>query len=369
MKFRIFQTALSYDAASANLLFYRPCEFQSGTSHATSRSSSNGSIVTLAVDMTGASQSTKDAKPTFGGLHVVLDFDGTITTADTISHIVQAAVRQKQNQNQEMKDSIGSKDWTAVWQSIVDVYSSDLSAFAQSHTSAEQRTTLGEEIEYLRGLRIVEQSSLARVAASELFRGFDHAREAGRTDIQESRVTLRYGFKEFMDHLQSGTSSQSPKVHVLSVNWSKAYISGVLCGWHFSQLVANEINSLDGTIHAPPDVLDGTSSAPDGAGPLVTSDDKLAAAKWLLGHTEPGSVVYIGDSTTDLECLVAYGGIVMAPDGRSSLLATLRRLGYEVPHVSESNDQSIRWARDFHEIMTNHVLASLSRETFPSVGP
>ena len=72
-------------------------------------------------------------------------------------------------------------------------------------------------------------------------------------------------------------------------------------------------------------------------------------------------MVYFGDSVTDLECLLrADTGIVMVNEGEeeeNKLLGTFRRLGFEVPHVSEAQEGAkLAWARDFEEVMRSEVL-------------
>ena len=72
--------------------------------------------------------------------------------------------------------------------------------------------------------------------------------------------------------------------------------------------------------------------------------------------------MYIGDSSTDLRCLLEAGqGIVIAAvDGEkeSSLLRTLRRLDYRVGHVDDRKRGSgLVWARDFGEIVASGILS------------
>ncbi|KAK4131738.1 hypothetical protein BT67DRAFT_427122 [Trichocladium antarcticum] len=76
------------------------------------------------------------------------------------------------------------------------------------------------------------------------------------------------------------------------------------------------------------------------------------------GAGDERRVVYFGDSTTDLACLVeADLGVVMADDGESKLLKTLRRVGLEVPHVGQWEDgRRLVWARDFDEVLGSRVM-------------
>jgi hypothetical protein len=95
-----------------------------------------------------------------------------------------------------------------------------------------------------------------------------------------------------------------------------------------------------------------------GGGVLDTAGDKLRAMRTVVDGGERRRVVYFGDSTTDLACLVeADLGVVMADDGESKLLRALRRIGFEVPHVGECKDGSkLGWARDFDEVLESKVM-------------
>ena len=115
-------------------------------------------------------------------------------------------------------------------------------------------------------------------------------------------------------------------------------------------MVANEIAFPDGRIEGPREL---------GGEPLVSAGDKLRAMRSLrAGTRERARVVYFGDSTTDLACLLeADLGVVMAGDADSGLLRTMRRIGLEVPHVGECAAESrLVWARDFDEVLGCKVI-------------
>jgi len=113
--------------------------------------------------------------------------------------------------------------------------------------------------------------------------------------------------------------------------------------------------------------------------PITTSGDKLAVMKYLLGRwktaqrsLEPDRIelenprtAYIGDSLTDIECLLeAEVGIIMVSEGKASRLKeVLERNGVAVKHVSEYMTQLAEgqleakwWARDFLEISQSNIL-------------
>lgn len=170
-------------------------------------------------------------------------------------------------------------------------------------------------------------------------------------------------------------------IHILSVNWSASYIRGVLSGHGISSIIANEINTADGSITAPPSISDEIASA-DWPSVLSVGSDKLTALRSLHRRRQKAvpkqsvELLYLGDSTTDLECLLEFGGIVISPDAEiaqrpgtkttgssrttpngSGLLHALQTmLNYKVPHVSEYNGELICWARDFVDIKKSSFL-------------
>jgi thiamine phosphate phosphatase / amino-HMP aminohydrolase len=165
------------------------------------------------------------------------------------------------------------------------------------------------------------------------------------------------------------------------VNWSAAYIKGVLSKEEISTVIANEINPKDGSINATPSTPTGVASVewPD---VLTVGLDKLSALRCLQRQqrkNEPErslGLVYFGDSTTDIECLLEFGGVVISsnpnmekrPSTRtasshkmlvkgSDLLHMLQTmLNYNVPHVSLYEGEPICWARDFAEVIQSSHL-------------
>lgn len=144
---------------------------------------------------------------------------------------------------------------------------------------------------------------------------------------------------------------------------------------------ANETDPVDGSIMAVP-AASADMAAAGWPSVLTVGSDKLSALRclWRQQHEVntnlPAEIVYFGDSTTDLECLLQFGGIVISPmaemvqrpvtttadpkskpAGGSNLLYVLRTmLDYNVPHVSQYRDELVCWARDFAEILHSSFL-------------
>ncbi|KAF6810957.1 UPF0655 protein [Colletotrichum sojae] len=283
-------------------------------------------------------------------LNLVLDFDGTITTQDTIGLLADIGLQIQQQRR--------GSDLSVAWQQVLRNYDRDhVDHIAAYEPPASERLTLSNELAYLRGLKEVELRSVRRVEQSGIFRGISTSDlfMAGERAWAEGRLKLRYGFAELMDSAkQNGWS-----VSVLSVNWSRSFIKGVLSPYNFD-VVANEIE-LDGSISGP-DVLG--SSLQNTI--MTTCDDKLRALRALVsrqGIESTGGLVYFGDSTTDIECLLETRGVVISTNSESSLMNTLRRVGHHVPRIEGyRGSSSIVWASSFEEVLQNRFLSAYERD-------
>ncbi|KAL2119004.1 hypothetical protein VTJ04DRAFT_5963 [Mycothermus thermophilus] len=290
--------------------------------------------------------------------------------------------------------------FTTVWQTIVQDYITACEAHRASyHPPADQRTSLQEELAFLESWEPIERASVARVSEAGFFRGLGspslsgsegdvegralmrlgrsavrlpasgglgHGGANGEPVLERGFVELRKGFGEFMHRV--GTAGW--EVAVASVNWSDDFIRGVVhagChghggsgtssedGWP-GRVLANKVRFADGQILGPHEL---------GGEPLVTAGDKLRAMKELLRRRENSEdvqkVVYVGDSTTDLACLVeADLGIAIADSQESKLLKTMERIQLRVPHVGEADAGSrLVWARDFEEVLRSGIMDEL----------
>ncbi|KAL8359541.1 hypothetical protein RB601_007778 [Gaeumannomyces tritici] len=363
-------------------------------------------------------------------MDIVLDFDGTITAKDTIACLGAFAVsRQQQSQQSQQQqhhyddhgghpttttttehhqDSTSTSTSTsrqATWDWIVSSYAADHARHAAAFEPAEaDRRTVAAERAFLASLRAVDGASAARVARSRLFAGCTdaHLFEAGRDAVRAAAgaaaaAAFRPGFAAFLRDA-AGNGGGGATVAVLSVNWSAAFIRGVvsMCDGPgggrdgaaavVSEVISNDIMA-DGSIGGPlvrgPE---GEGGGGDRHAALTTSADKLRAfldRRDSRGGSGARTTVYFGDSTTDLECLLeASAGVVMADEGgaegSSALLRCLSRLGFHVPHVSEAAAAAaaaglppprLAWARDFCEVMDSGHLAKLAAAGTASPAP
>ncbi|KAI0459736.1 haloacid dehalogenase-like hydrolase-domain-containing protein [Xylaria acuta] len=323
-----------------------------------------------------------------GKMSIFLDFDGTITTEDTVAHLANFALRfqserqprdegrstahgtsststSTQIQNSPFVEAVTQErekgDLSSRWDDVVHAYVSDYKSHASSYTPcATDRQCVEDEVAFLRSQKHVETRSLARINECALFRGIsrDAFREAGRQLVRDGTVRLRPGFADFV----RAALAKGWRVNVVSVNWSAAFIEGA-CGFAEGEVCvfANEVREGDGAVLGP-GVLAGDGllvdderdELPRGRN-LTNSRDKHDAVREVMRKhaAKDGPFLYFGDSTTDMECLLeATRGVVVADDENSTLINTLRRIGKSIPHVRDAEaDEELVWASNFEEVM------------------
>ncbi|KAI1351224.1 haloacid dehalogenase-like hydrolase-domain-containing protein [Xylaria sp. FL0043] len=326
-------------------------------------------------------------------MSIFLDFDGTITTEDTVTHLANFALRFQSERNITRDSTTQAGDVAAIplpeghekevnanegnssslssrWDDVVHAYISDYKSHLSSYTpGADHRVCADDEIAFLRSQKHVETRSLRRINACALFRGISREafRAAGRELVRDGTVRLRPGFAAYVRRaLEKGW-----RVNVVSVNWSAAFIEGA-CGFDEGEICvfANEVREHDGVVLGP-GVLAGDALLVDERGEeeeeedaqvgrnLTNSCDKRDAVREVLRmHGHLGlPFYYFGDSTTDMECLLeAERGVAIADDEDSTLIQTLRRIGKKVPHVRDAEEgEELVWASNFEEIIGDHV--------------
>lgn len=262
-------------------------------------------------------------------MHLIFDFDGTITKKDTIGTLAQAGIDAQRARN--------GANLQQTWDKVVEAYMADYNAYKANYSPAEEkRTSLSQETAYLSGLKSAEEASLDRVSRSGIFAGLQENdfELFGRDAIRNGTVELRSGFSEIMQLAQQ----KGWPVSVVSVNWSHSFISGVL--GQLQQNIKVVANCIDegGAIHGPQE-LGGTR--------LTCSTDKLRALKEISSE----ACVYFGDSTTDLECLVHDNGVVIASGEETSLMKTLQRIKVPAIYAAKREKENLVWAATFDEVI------------------
>jgi 2-hydroxy-3-keto-5-methylthiopentenyl-1-phosphate phosphatase len=289
---------------------------------------------------------TMTAKPGFNihqPIHWILDWDGTITRRDTLDALVSIAASAK-------PDSPVHEEWKRVSEAYMTDYTE---ALGQLAPDGRLPTTVQEERRLLQSLKSVEQASLARVSASGIFADLTQKllEEGASNVINSKKVEIRNGFADF---LQSKQTRSHDTLDLLSVNWSRHFISSCLkaagVSIDKSSIYANELDGIESNY-----VSQGKISPENGSEmTIISSSDKLEYLTHLR-EQDNRPIIYMGDSWTDIECLLeADLGICIRgePIGSSQkkLAERLESLGVHCPHLSdwrEADEWQVVWAKDF----------------------
>lgn len=258
-------------------------------------------------------------------MHIFLDWDETLSSHDTLSHIAPDP----------------APSTSAPFTSYSEAYFKDLSEHSESYNiPKEEVKTIPEQFRFLDSLEVVEKKSVSRIEDGGLFVGWDLRLAQERA---KDRVELRNGVKgelrEFLARRGVRKGSGEVRSAVISVGWSRAFIRAALAS------DTEEDYPLD-EVHANEVVLD--PSTGKGNGKLSKSDEQAIRTgtdksrvmrglvqRWREERQSPSRSsdqleysVYVGDSTTDLPCLLAASvGIIMGKN--ASLQHSLQRLGLE----------------------------------------
>lgn len=344
-------------------------------------------------------------------IHLILDWDGTLTQKDTLALVAKVgydkqAVNPETGSNPEERQAKGQ--FILPWSEYGRLYMLDYKAHKDEYRPApSNRTTLEAERKWLKSLENVEGDSVSRVQASGIFKGVttDDIANGASSAISSGELKLRNGWEELLRNIiEDGSKSpqssfripnmQRNKISILSVNWSETFIrkaleatqplsadkGGVTVEVHAGRLGAGDVRLSEFfksklIIHAN-DIqghdLDAGSNGMiwNEVGFIRTSRDKvtrlpdrcydnLASGTHDAPPPNAARVVYVGDSDTDLECLLAADlGICIRdePIGstQAALAETLERLQISTKAISDlaidTEEHVIYWAKDFEEI-------------------
>ena len=315
-------------------------------------------------------------------LLLLLDFDSTVSLTSTLPSFLStpATIYSKSNPV--------SPDAPATASELTDLYSSDLASHVtDSPDRPSSTTTLRQQIAHQNSLRPVELASF--------FRGLTafQSVKASNADIQHAacqavstgEVRMRNGWLRLLELCIDADRQQKTEVCILSVAWSPVWIRGLLNaaasqsqdGTSFSGRKARETKGvIEGLQIECNDVLKRHDSEDDDAGKagIYVSADKLRKMSQLrvsasyADHECPRWTVYIGDSLTDLECLLAADvGIIMRDEEtmgseQRALMESLTRFAiatYRIRsfgQIQTAQGKILWWARDFDEVVDSGCL-------------
>jgi hypothetical protein len=334
-------------------------------------------------------------------VHVVLDWDGTLTKRDTL-HIVSSIGYQL-----HAADSMSLIPWSRIVQAYIDDYNSHESLYKPPK---EQRKTIKDEAAWLSSLSEVENRSVKRVEEAGIFKGVTEMDIRGRAEqaIKNQELELRGGWNDLLFfHVDEPGSSRGTVIHdsiyftIISVNWSALFIQSCLLeavAADFERdkpktaisrdsrmksilelrILANEVHGI--THQELSDFPNSCTSTVE----IRTSGDKVTALQRIIQHPEEDSahpgrfeptdsdsdsdsdsvIVYVGDSVTDFGALLlADVGVCVRDDPMSGsqkqLAETLERVGISVRPLPELKwrlqarkeaTKTVWWSTDLREI-------------------
>ncbi|KAL8924826.1 MAG: hypothetical protein Q9172_002490 [Xanthocarpia lactea] len=298
----------------------------------------------------------------YGDMHshpitLILDFDGTLTKTSTLPLIYEIGH--------------GLNPSCPSWHLISQAYVDDYSDFLKS--SYSKRTTLSQELDWLEQQRTTEYRSIARIEATKVFRGITNeiVRAAAGEAVTDGKTEMRRGWEKLVGKVMEGEG----KVGIVSVGWSAEFIRACLSASMNHMRAEGPDGNIDMGLNVEfidvraNTILGGEEGKMDDSSLILTADDKLRVMTDLVGmghNDKPRSlVVYVGDSTTDLECLLhAEVGICLSGEAdtmtgeQKELKETLDRLGIGCRWIGEMNAVDVKlrstdrfwWAEDFDEI-------------------
>ena len=252
---------------------------------------------------------------------VLFDWDGTITEKDTLALVAPT------------DDEINGRSLPFLYYSKE--YMKDYDAFKRQFGDTESMERL---LAFMQDVEQVEQASIHRIMEGELFKGTSHEQRRKRTND----ITFVQGWDHMAAWIQEGARHNDVWAYVISVNWSRQFVlDGLLRGCSasssgdmskdlrevgFRDVIANEVETdCTGT---------GTGCI---LGPknnekrlMLTGIDKLRVMRALQDEVRQAMphapTVFVGDSLTDLACILAADvGVLMKPS--EGYLSKLRQVG------------------------------------------
>ncbi|KAI9223285.1 hypothetical protein BC828DRAFT_376263 [Blastocladiella britannica] len=213
--------------------------------------------------------------------HFWIDFDGTLTAADTIAALGEYA------------SSVSHTE--SAWDDAVAAYLADYAEAVKSTPvppfpvppilsqidNPAVRQALAVVAAHIAAVRPAEDASLARIHRAGIFRGLS---ARGLTEAVQHRVELAAGALDAL-------AAFGDRVTVCSVNWSADWIAGALSPWCGRDICCSDLawnGEMEVSTGIQPTIVDGM--------------DKLATMQ-RRGFKPNVLVVAVGDAINDLPCL------------------------------------------------------------------
>ncbi|SGZ51466.1 CIC11C00000000784 [Sungouiella intermedia] len=226
---------------------------------------------------------------------LVVDWDETITVKDTTLMVADVAYSRNRN--------------LPHFSTYSKIYMNALAAYnMRCNADHDANRPLQQEIDYQKGLKDVELSSISALVQDGFFRNLTPADFSERA----SKVDLKPGFVEFAKRI---SQSKTP-IYILSINWCKTMIEATL-----------RLHGLQGCVVLANDfevdefgLTTGRFTKPE----IRTGYDKMMELNRIRQMHPDTNIVYIGDSRGDiLPMRVADTGVIIAGGRARSYFASV----------------------------------------------
>ncbi|KYG44009.1 hypothetical protein M433DRAFT_70410 [Acidomyces richmondensis BFW] len=287
------------------------------------------------------------ASPLKRPIHLILDWDGTLTTRDTLEQLGKLPrAKDARLQAASPDSSVAPNSTKTTWADLVEAYMIDYRKHEAIHVTKSSNPQ--DLIHKLRSLQSVEYASVKRTQDAKFFHMVttEDVVTVIRNALESGDLQLRSGWDAlFQLFLPSGPHLPTWRTSKISIQRLGDMINDM-------RIHANEIHGLN---------------SPQGSsgrliGNLRTSMDKLRAMEGIVASSETSLddkpiVAYVGDSSTDYECLCAADiGVWISDVPESEVGANFEKVFR--PLTQETMD--FGWAPDLATVAQD--LRALSQE-------
>lgn len=323
-------------------------------------------------------------------VQLILDFDGTLTTKDSLHLVAEAGYRRQRYS--------GAEPQPAPWKVISKAYECDYTAHEIKYgRSGFMEGSVRKEFEWLDSLSAVESASADRAFDAGIFDNvtMQDMELAAADSLLSRKIDLRPGWSDLLAQVnrinrRTATHMSDPLLlQVISVNWSRWFVWSVMHRATLSlEKSSVEIDARDAveklaiyanevpTVMAEQTLAPKPMPSPRGNPVMLrTANDKLRQMQSNISqyarYIPCPLTIYVGDSATDFECLVMADVGICIGDAqleknlhfaceksgiRVTSLAKYRPAERSVTTLDElekhmsTKEITIYHARDFHEI-------------------
>lgn len=318
-------------------------------------------------------------------IHLILDFDATLTVNDTIVLLREIPLQRNKRLSREI---FPVPAWSALESAYTEDYARHKKGESAGAASDRSRPVVERARDYSQMLarrRVLEEQSMKRLEEWNFFRGVVRTDvcKAAETVVRDGRLKTRDHWTEllrlFTRKEGQAEAAAASKVSIISLNWSATFIrQSLLEALKLQSRDDPELFKLityDLQIHSCE--IKGLNEPNGSSGQMqadvLSSDDKLkylppASGRSSAIHPErkpdPTApyLVYVGDSATDFDCLMAADTGVWLNPAANAEEAKMRcdqcfkpmelkvRPASEVDQGNELAENELVWAQNFEQI-------------------